>query len=64
VEKMGHGYDPIPKKFPQKTLIKRYPEDHFEDLMKGEFFNFVLKKNLLFSHECTTKKLLFPLMSG
>jgi hypothetical protein len=61
---MVYGPDPITKKNPKKTMIKHQPGSHIEDLMKGEFYNCALKRSLLLSHEWTTKKLLFRLITG
>ena len=61
---MVHGSDPVTQKDPKKTVIKHQPESRFEDFMKGEFFNCVLKRGLLLSHEWTTKKLIFPSITG
>jgi hypothetical protein len=64
VEKMVHGSDPITQKDPKNAVIKHQPESRFEHFMKGEFFNCVLKRGLLLSHEWTTKKLIFPSITG
>jgi len=61
---MLHGSGLISKKTSKKTLTKHHPGDRFDDLMKAEFFNGAFKKNLLLSHECPTRKLLFPLITG
>jgi hypothetical protein len=64
VGKMVHGSDPITTKDPKKIVTKHQPESRFEDLIKGEFFNCVLKKGFLLSHEGIPKKLIFPSITG
>jgi hypothetical protein len=54
----------VAKKSLKRTLMKYYPEDRFEDLMKGEFFNGAFKKSLLLSHESPPRKQQFPLIAG
>ena len=40
----------------KNSWMKRHTENHFEDLMKGEFFNLSLKKGLLLCRESPTRK--------
>jgi hypothetical protein len=61
---MAHSSDPITKKVSKKAVIKHDPEACLEDLMRGEFFNCIFKKNLLLSHEGPPKKQLFPSITG
>ncbi len=61
---MVHSSNSISKKSSKRTLMKHHPEDRFEDLMKGEFFNGAFKKSLLLSHEGPPRKQQFPLITG
>jgi hypothetical protein len=61
---MVYGSGPITKKISKKTLTKHHPGVRLEDSMREEFFNSVLKKNLMPSHECLTRKQLAPSITG
>jgi hypothetical protein len=61
---MLHGSGPITKQIAKKNSTRHHLGDHFEGLMKGEFFNGAFKKTFVLCHESPNRKPLFPSMTG
>jgi hypothetical protein len=54
----------ITKKISRKTLTRHHPGDRSNELVERDFFNGAFKKSPQLSHECLTRKQLFPLLTG
>ncbi len=61
---MFQGSGPITKKTTRKALTRHQPGDHFEHVVKGEFFNGAFRKSLMLSHESPTSQPLSPWITG
>ena len=55
-EMISHLYQLNELMFSKKACIKHHAEARFEDLMKGEFYNFAMKKDLPVRRGCSIRK--------